>query len=963
MNCRPWNWLWGLLPLALVALFLNMVERGRVEDDLTLRAKAALSAAGLKCATPSFEGRDGIVSGKCFDGNEQKQAIAVVLGVNGVRVVADQTKLSDLMKPYKFAAVRSGNTIRLIGFVPSEKQRAAIIALVGASIPGAKIDDKLVLARGVPDGDNWLQGIKFGFGQLGRLREGEIRLDDLKLSVKGLAPDGPSYKTVTKALGALPGGISLGVAQVDLPQAQTYSLTARFDAGRLVLQGFVPNDKVEAMLVQAAQNRFKGVKIDDQLQLAAGAPPNWDVAVKAAIEQLLTLDQGVAKLSGTQIELTGSAKDKATADLAQAALKKALPKQFAAIPNVSFPQAVVIKPLVLKPVVEKPAVALIDPYVWSAVAGGGQVVIEGYVPDEATRAEVLALAVTRFPTSKIVDREVVGVGGFRPDTWMAATGYALERIARLNSGKALLENNRLTVVGEAADEKTQKSVMADLNVMPLGFTLKAATVTFKAPPTPAVVLKPTPPAYGWQVLIDPQTITFSGNVPNEDVRKAILAYADERFKGLKVVDKMTIRANAPGSDLGWLTAMRAGLRSIALVGTGRIDLTPDQLRVLGETNVPGLADKVGRVLGASLPAGIKGVPSIFYRGLSDIELRTEAQKRADEDAARLADLERKRKAVADAQAKADADARAKMTAAEKAKADETLRLKLIADAKAKADVIAKTKAADDARSYVFSAKYDGRSVTLLGAVPSDTVRLAIIAAITKELPGRDIVDRITLRPDAPPRWDAAAFQGLRLLVQLDNGQLTLRDRLVFLSGSTDAQRTLAKVRGGIDDGLPDGFKGTEIVAFIVPPPPDIKAKDFSKFNVPTLFRSKAALSRNECEAVLDVVTGQVKALFRPASAVLDKAGQTALKSLVQVIKRCPSNRIVVAGHTDGDGATGYNQKLSEDRAASVVKFLVMSGAPQAVFSSIGFGELRPVAPNDTAVNKAKNRRIEFDVNG
>jgi outer membrane protein OmpA-like peptidoglycan-associated protein len=74
-------------------------------------------------------------------------------------------------------------------------------------------------------------------------------------------------------------------------------------------------------------------------------------------------------------------------------------------------------------------------------------------------------------------------------------------------------------------------------------------------------------------------------------------------------------------------------------------------------------------------------------------------------------------------------------------------------------------------------------------------------------------------------------------------------------------------------------------------------------------------------------------------------------------------RIEIAGHTDSDGSEAYNQTLSEERAASVLNYLVEHGVSARRLTTVGYGETRPVVPNTSAANKAQNRRIEFTVLG
>jgi outer membrane protein OmpA-like peptidoglycan-associated protein len=74
-------------------------------------------------------------------------------------------------------------------------------------------------------------------------------------------------------------------------------------------------------------------------------------------------------------------------------------------------------------------------------------------------------------------------------------------------------------------------------------------------------------------------------------------------------------------------------------------------------------------------------------------------------------------------------------------------------------------------------------------------------------------------------------------------------------------------------------------------------------------------------------------------------------------------RIRVEGHTDNVGAAAYNKDLSARRAASVVRYLVEKGIAPGRLVPAGFGFERPVATNETALGRAKNRRVEFTILG
>ena len=86
--------------------------------------------------------------------------------------------------------------------------------------------------------------------------------------------------------------------------------------------------------------------------------------------------------------------------------------------------------------------------------------------------------------------------------------------------------------------------------------------------------------------------------------------------------------------------------------------------------------------------------------------------------------------------------------------------------------------------------------------------------------------------------------------------------------------------------------------------------------------------------------------------------EEVLKNLAIVLKEMDVKNFEIDGHTDSDGSDEYNQVLSEKRANSVKNFLVSQGV-NAEITTKGYGESKPVASNDTAEGKQKNRRVEI----
>ena len=104
--------------------------------------------------------------------------------------------------------------------------------------------------------------------------------------------------------------------------------------------------------------------------------------------------------------------------------------------------------------------------------------------------------------------------------------------------------------------------------------------------------------------------------------------------------------------------------------------------------------------------------------------------------------------------------------------------------------------------------------------------------------------------------------------------------------------------------------------------------------------------------------------FATNSAEIEPGSKVRLeREVVPVIVNNPGVSLRIDGHTDSRGSEAYNQQLSERRARAVRDYLVSKGVPAGRLSSQGFGEARPIAPNDTPENLRRNRRTELTVVG
>lgn len=101
--------------------------------------------------------------------------------------------------------------------------------------------------------------------------------------------------------------------------------------------------------------------------------------------------------------------------------------------------------------------------------------------------------------------------------------------------------------------------------------------------------------------------------------------------------------------------------------------------------------------------------------------------------------------------------------------------------------------------------------------------------------------------------------------------------------------------------------------------------------------------------------------FDVNSAKLKPESYVALNNFAAGMKVIKSLKVEVQGHTDSDGDDESNLVLSQKRAQSVIDYVASQGVDKSRMTAKGYGETKPIASNDTAEGKAKNRRTEVKV--
>jgi outer membrane protein OmpA-like peptidoglycan-associated protein len=101
--------------------------------------------------------------------------------------------------------------------------------------------------------------------------------------------------------------------------------------------------------------------------------------------------------------------------------------------------------------------------------------------------------------------------------------------------------------------------------------------------------------------------------------------------------------------------------------------------------------------------------------------------------------------------------------------------------------------------------------------------------------------------------------------------------------------------------------------------------------------------------------------FDVDSAEIKPGFYSTMDKISAIVNKYGKTRLDIAGHTDDTGTVEHNQDLSERRAAAVESYLLAEQVIPQRLSSAGFGELRPIAGNDTDYGRTLNRRVEITI--
>lgn len=219
-----------------------------------------------------------------------------------------------------------------------------------------------------------------------------------------------------------------------------------------------------------------------------------------------------------------------------------------------------------------------------------------------------------------------------------------------------------------------------------------------------------------------------------------------------------------------------------------------------------------------------------------------------------------------------------------------------------------------------------------GTVPDEAGKAAVLARL-RELYGADkVVDQIAVGQVAQPaNWNAYVQKLLTPnLKQISRGQLKIDGSVVSVRGEVANEAQRQKIASDIATSL----------------------------NPTYTVNNGLRVSASE-QGVLDTALANRTVEFESGKTTLTPSGKAILDEMGAAMQKIAGRKVEIIGHTDNQGLRASNQNLSQARAEAVKFYLSAKGINGDLLTASGQGSDRPIASNDTAEGRARNRRIEF----
>lgn len=422
-------------------------------------------------------------------------------------------------------------------------------------------------------------GVREAFDRKG-LTWAEVHSDGLKVFITGTAPT-EAYRflaisTAGEVVDAARIHDQMEMASVENVAPPRFSVEIlRNDAG-ISLIGLIPASTDHEKILQDLKNRFGEDKVADLLDVADyPTPDGWDEALDYGLNSLKSLPRSKMSIDATSVQITAITDSPEAKRELQAELTRRTPKDVAVTLTISAPRPV------------------ITPYSLRFIIDADGTRFDSCSADTPAASTAILKAATDAGLTGDAQC-TIGLGVPSPN-WSKAAEMSIAALSQIGQGTVTFADADITLIAaEGTDQAKFDLIIGELeNTLPDVFSLHAVL-----PKTPEANAD-GPPEF--VATLSPEgLVQLRGRVSDELSRDTTFSFAQARFGSKTVHNSARIDSNLP-SD--WPVRLLTGLDALAHLSNGAVTITPDNVRVLGNTGNPEAKAEISRLLSEKLGDG------------------------------------------------------------------------------------------------------------------------------------------------------------------------------------------------------------------------------------------------------------------------------------------------------------------------------------------------------------------------
>lgn len=232
------------------------------------------------------------------------------------------------------------------------------------------------------------------------------------------------------------------------------------------------------------------------------------------------------------------------------------------------------------------------PYRLSAEKTPDGIVLSGFVPNEAARAEIISTLTGLLPGIALSDQMNLARGA--PTGLVSLAGYGMSVFSRFSTGSMTITDRTMQITGQALNPDDHEAAIAALSLVP-----PSAGIVNSVEITPAAAIG----EYSWSGTKAAEGIVVSGYVPDKESREAIMALAGSTGGDRGADDRMQFATGVP-DGVDWMAAAETALSALGKMTAGTVTITGSRLDVSGEASDVEAFRGIQTLLSSRLPGGL-----------------------------------------------------------------------------------------------------------------------------------------------------------------------------------------------------------------------------------------------------------------------------------------------------------------------------------------------------------------------